>query len=93
MVAGAVGDFPSVLDSHLLGAALGGLEPVDSFGSEEDDGSASISTCGTKVSDLGHTEYPNKTQRLYLALAGSSSVVRCVGTGKGAHGKIPNSGV
>lgn len=30
IVAGAVGDLPSVLDSHQLGAALGGLEDVPS---------------------------------------------------------------
>lgn len=52
VVAGAVGNLPSVLDSHQLGTALGGLEDVDDMASSDcgDDGDESISSGGeTKV--------------------------------------------
>eukprot|EP00904_Undaria_pinnatifida_P003383 jgi/Undpi1/13045/HiC_scaffold_8.g02708.m1 len=43
VIAGAIGTLPSVLDSNILGGALGGLEPVETSDGEEDDSSASTS--------------------------------------------------
>lgn len=48
VVAGAVGDLPSVLDSEKLGAALGGLEDVASSDRGEDE-DESTSSDGTAV--------------------------------------------
>lgn len=48
MVAGAVGDLPSVLDSSSLSGALGGLED-EQDASDSEDASASSSRSATKV--------------------------------------------
>lgn len=65
MIAGAVGTLPSVLDSNILGGALGGLEPVETSDGEEDDSSAS--TSATKVFGVGKNghllNHPRRTPR------------------------------
>lgn len=49
MVAGALGDLPSVLDSPSLSEALGGLQAAEGASDSEDD-SASSSQSAAKVS-------------------------------------------
>lgn len=59
VVAGAVGNLPSVLDSDELGLALGGLEGVECWESEEDN-SGSLVGASTL---LGHRKHPVAVDR------------------------------
>lgn len=77
VIAGALGDFPSVLDSTSLSEALGGLEAAEDASDSEDD-SASSSQSAAKVSFGTHV-----LARLYFLTTDLSAQFRFAAFGKG----------